>query len=118
MPSLGFDDLEELKFKCAWNTIQKIQEFQGFKNLHTVTIKCSKVRETAWLIFAPNLKAITFRWCNELEEVISKEKLGEFSGKMENLNPFSKLQSLEFYDAKKLKSIYWKSLLFPQLQGN
>ncbi|KAK3219602.1 hypothetical protein Dsin_013572 [Dipteronia sinensis] len=35
---------------------------------------------------------------------------------MENLNPFLKLQSLDFYGAEKLKSIYWKALLFPQLK--
>ncbi|KAK3219613.1 hypothetical protein Dsin_013583 [Dipteronia sinensis] len=74
------------------------------------------MRETTWLIFAPNVKAIRLFWCKELEEVISKEILCEVSEKMDNLNPFSKLQSLEIFGAEILKSIYWKALLSPQLK--
>ncbi|KAK2651484.1 hypothetical protein Ddye_011340 [Dipteronia dyeriana] len=115
--SLHFDDMEELNINCVWNTVQKIQEFQGFKNLHIVTIECYRVRDMTWLIFAPNLKAITLNWCKSLEEVISKEKLDEVvSEKKENLNPFSKLQSLEILGAERLKSIYWKALLSPRLK--
>ncbi|KAJ4718431.1 NBS-LRR type disease resistance protein [Melia azedarach] len=109
------ENLEELKVNYA-EEVRRIREPHGFNCLQRVTIEyCFQLREVTWLVFAPNLKIIHMEKCNEMEEIISAEKLGEVSERIEELNPFAKLQYLRIKCLPKLKSIYWNVLPFPHL---
>lgn len=79
----------------------------GFRSLHLASIAfCSRVKDLTWLAFAPNLKIIVIMHCDDLEEIISVEKLNELSDIMGELNFFAKLELLDLYHAESLKSIY------------
>ncbi|KAL9440774.1 hypothetical protein AB3S75_019444 [Citrus x aurantiifolia] len=108
-------NLEELKMGCSAE-VQKVLQC-GFRSLHLATIAfCSRVKDLTWLAFAPNLKIIVIMHCDDLEEIISVEKLNELSDIMGELNFFAKIELLDLYHAESLKSIYQGALPLPQLK--
>ncbi|KAK9208670.1 hypothetical protein WN944_001030 [Citrus x changshan-huyou] len=108
-------NLEELKTDCT-GEVQKVLQC-GFRSLHLASITfCSRVKDLTWLAFAPNLKIIVIMHCDDLEEIISVEKLNELSDIMGELNFFAKLELLDLYHAESLKSIYQGAVPLPQLK--
>ncbi|TYI41443.1 hypothetical protein ES332_A01G021600v1 [Gossypium tomentosum] len=85
-----------------------------FHSLRFVSLfLCNQLRDLSWVIFAPHLERLLIRKCSRLEEIISKEKLGE---PKRNSNLFSKLELLYLRCLPKMKTIYYHALPFPQLK--
>ncbi|KAB2095172.1 hypothetical protein ERO13_A01G017850v2, partial [Gossypium hirsutum] len=85
-----------------------------FHSLRFVSLfLCNQLRDLSWVIFAPHLERLLIRKCRRLEEIISKEKLGE---PKRNSNLFSKLELLYLRCLPKMKTIYYHALPFPQLK--
>ncbi|KAJ4718313.1 NBS-LRR type disease resistance protein, partial [Melia azedarach] len=108
--------LQEFKIGRA-EQAQQLHETHAFHGLHTVKIQfCCRPRDLTWLILAPNLKKLDVHFCENMEEIISPQKLRETPETMRNLIPFAKLQYLILKDLQKLRSIYWNPLPFPHLK--
>ncbi|KDO38938.1 hypothetical protein CISIN_1g040659mg, partial [Citrus sinensis] len=102
-------NLEDWNVDCAG-------EVQKMRKLHSILIwNCSNVKDLTWLVFAPNLKCLRIH-CDDMEEIISVEKLSEVSEMMGELNLFAKLEDLWLESASNLKRIYRDPLPFPQLK--
>ncbi|KAH9714948.1 hypothetical protein KPL71_020845 [Citrus sinensis] len=103
-------NLEDWNVDCAG-------EVQKMRKLHFVTIyECSNVKDFTWLVFVPNLKWLRICYCDDMEEIISVEKLSEVSEMMGELNLFSELELLVIRNASNLERIYRVPLPFPQLK--
>ena len=68
------------------------------------------MKDLTWLVFAPNLKALEVKGCDEIQRVVGSNKYGEFAKNGQNVSPFSRLQVLILVGLPQLKSIYWKTL--------
>ncbi|KAK8674708.1 hypothetical protein V6N13_032814 [Hibiscus sabdariffa] len=91
-----------------------------FHTLREVSISgCFKLKDLTWLILVPNLRTLRIVWCVEMEEIASEGKLGEVADVVEipYSTPFLKLETLELYRLRELKSIYWDALPFPCLKS-
>ncbi|KAL4368058.1 hypothetical protein GQ457_05G035020 [Hibiscus cannabinus] len=91
-----------------------------FHTLREVSISgCFKLKDLTWLILVPNLRTLRIVWCVEMEEIASEGKLGEVTDVVEipYSTPFLKLETLELYRLRELKSIYWDALPFPCLKS-
>ncbi|CAN6902207.1 unnamed protein product [Brassica oleracea] len=83
-----------------------------FRNLSSVAIeRCRQLKDSTWLLFAPNLVHLSLKNIWELEEVVSIEKADEME--VQDLIPFGKLETLVMVDLPVVKSIYWTPLPFP-----
>ena len=103
-----FDSLREIKFDWAWKGIEMVDysnlnpKVKCFDGLQTVDIyRCQMLKNLTWVIFVPNLKFLTIKECDEMEEVIGKD--AEDGG---NLSPFTKLIRLELNGLPQLKNVY------------
>ncbi|KAK9229538.1 hypothetical protein WN944_022501 [Citrus x changshan-huyou] len=107
------EKLEELKIDYP-GVVQRFV-LHGLKKVDIV--KCNKLTDLTFLAFAPNLKSIEVLGCVAMEEIVSVGKFAAVPEVTANLNPFAKLQNLEFVGVINLKSIYWKPLPFPNLKS-
>eukprot|EP00257_Ricinus_communis_P015769 XP_015573742.1 putative disease resistance protein At4g10780 isoform X1 [Ricinus communis] len=105
-------------------TVQELQRLVHLQEL-SITIRHASVLhlfldsqklDLTWLILAPNLANLVVSSCEELEQVISSEKLGEVLDGDEKLNPFWRIELLTLQKLPRLKSIYWNALPFPFLE--
>ncbi|GAY67927.1 hypothetical protein CUMW_260220 [Citrus unshiu] len=111
----GFE-LEELKIDYT-EIVRKRREPFVFRSLHHVTIwRCAKLKDSTFLVFAPNLKSLVLRNCHAMEEIISVGKFSEVPEMMRHMSPFENLQRLHVEDLPDLKSIHWKPLPFTHLK--
>ncbi|KDO37988.1 hypothetical protein CISIN_1g0069022mg, partial [Citrus sinensis] len=111
----GFE-LEELKIDYT-EIVRKRREPFVFRSLHHVTIySCTKLKDSTFLVFAPNLKSLTLFDCGAMEEIISVGKIAETPEMMGHISPFENLQMLHLSYLPILKSIYWKPLPFTHLK--
>ncbi|MFQ6620801.1 hypothetical protein Gotur_002260 [Gossypium turneri] len=106
------EDLQEVKIES------NIIEGAGcFKSLGFVYLfDCNQLRDTSWVVFAPQLEVLMIMDCKSLEEIISEEKLGEVTKSKANTNLFSKLEAFYLYCLPKMKTICRHALPFPQLE--
>ncbi|KAH9666570.1 putative disease resistance protein [Citrus sinensis] len=116
----NMEHLEELDIEDSnledWN-VDCAGEVQKMRKLHSVAIRnCSNVKDLTWLVFVPNLKWLQIFHCDDMEEIISVEKLSEVSEMMGGLNLFAKLELLIIKNASNLERIYRDPLPFPQLE--
>ena len=74
------------------------------------------MKELTWLVFLQTSKNINVQNCNNMEEIISTEKLNEVSEIMEKQNFLPELEFLYLKGLGNLKSIYRDPLPFPQLK--
>ncbi|KAK9188278.1 hypothetical protein WN944_019679 [Citrus x changshan-huyou] len=124
-------DLEKLNtlsfVGCDWpgglridykDMVQKSRQPYVFRSLEEVTVdSCRNLKHLTFLVFAPNLKSISVRYCNDMEEIISAgefDDIPEMTGIISS--PFAKLQRLRLERLRNLKSIYWKPLPLPRLK--
>ncbi|KAK9191219.1 hypothetical protein WN943_019830 [Citrus x changshan-huyou] len=124
-------DLEQLNtlsfFRCDWpgglkidykDMVQKSRQPYVFRSLEEVIVdNCGNLKHLTFLVFAPNLKSISVRYCDYMEEIISAgefDDIPEMTGIISS--PFAKLQSLRLDRLGRLKSIYWKPLPLPRLK--
>ncbi|GAY43270.1 hypothetical protein CUMW_073160 [Citrus unshiu] len=124
-------DLEQLNtlsfVGCDWpgglridykDMVQKSRQPYVFRSLEEVTVdSCRNLKHLTFLVFAPNLKSISVRYCNDMEEIISAgefDDIPEMTGIISS--PFAKLQRLRLERLRNLKSIYWKPLPLPRLK--
>ncbi|GAY60080.1 hypothetical protein CUMW_199340 [Citrus unshiu] len=92
--------------------------FVSLRHLRTLQLYFNDLEEHAtWLVLAPNIKVIFISNCQDLQEIISLEKLGEISaGVMDNLIPFARLEYLVLEGLQNLKSIHSSALPFHHLK--
>ncbi|GAY60087.1 hypothetical protein CUMW_199380, partial [Citrus unshiu] len=113
---LTYNDLEEIKIDNG-GEVKRVRELSGFHSLKNVYISSSKLRHATWLFLAPNLKRVEIENCQDMEEIISSEKLSEVPAEvMENLIPFARLERLILEELKNLKTVHSKALPFPYLK--
>ncbi|KDO40333.1 hypothetical protein CISIN_1g041843mg, partial [Citrus sinensis] len=132
--SIGVADLADLEqlntlyFRsCDWikglkidykDMVQKSRQPCVFRSLEEVTVdNCGNLKHLTFLVFAPNLKSISVRDCDDMEEIISAgefDDIPEMTGIISS--PFAKLQHLQLGGLGRLKSIYWKPLPLPRLK--
>ncbi|XP_024035971.1 probable disease resistance protein At5g63020 isoform X2 [Citrus clementina] len=109
-------ELEELKIDYT-EIVRKRREPFVFRSLHHVTIQsCQKLKDSTFLVFAPNLKSLSMVKCNAMEEIISVGKFAETPEMMGHISPFENLQMLDLIGLPHLKSIFWKPLPFTHLK--
>ncbi|XVF11254.1 hypothetical protein REPUB_Repub08aG0010800 [Reevesia pubescens] len=88
-----------------------------FQSLSKVLIsRCSKLRDIAWLILAPNLRHLAVSKCDKMEEIINERKLSQVAEVVEISSLFAKLECLFLLYLPELKSIYWDALPFSCLK--
>ncbi|XVF11353.1 hypothetical protein REPUB_Repub08aG0020400 [Reevesia pubescens] len=88
-----------------------------FQSLSEVLIsRCSKLRDIAWLILAPNLRHLAVSKCDKMEEIINERKLSQVAEVLETSSLFAKLETLKLQFLTELKSIYWDALPFSCLK--
>ncbi|KDO42265.1 hypothetical protein CISIN_1g0487892mg, partial [Citrus sinensis] len=107
--SLGVFSLASLRhlqtLHLTYNDLEEIKIDNGGE--------VKRVRELS----APNLKRVEIENCQDMEEIISSEKLSEVPAEvMENLIPFARLERLILEELKNLKTIHSKALPFPCLK--
>ncbi|KAH9715200.1 putative disease resistance protein [Citrus sinensis] len=108
--------LKELKVDYT-EIVPKRREPFVFRSLHHVTIQsCQKLKDSTFLVFAPNLKSLSIVKCNAMEEIISVGKFAETPEMMGHISPFENLQMLDLLGLPHLKSIFWKPLPFTHLK--
>ncbi|KAH9666787.1 putative disease resistance protein [Citrus sinensis] len=109
-------ELELLKIDYT-EIVRKRREPFVFRSLHCVTIHiCQKLKDTTFLVFAPNLKSLSLFHCGAMEEIISVGKFAEVPEMMGHISPFENLRLLRLSHLPNLKSIYWKPLPFTHLK--
>ncbi|KAL5757499.1 hypothetical protein ACOSP7_020110 [Xanthoceras sorbifolium] len=96
---------------------REMRNVPHFHSLHRVyLLRCSKLRDATWIIFAPNLQILEIRDCGYMKEIISVGgEVGEMMMMTKRL-PFARLEHLELYDVWELESIYCNPLPFPYLK--
>ncbi|KAL9463149.1 hypothetical protein AB3S75_001035 [Citrus x aurantiifolia] len=77
---------------------------------------CTKLKDSTFLVFAPNLKSLQLLDCYAMEEIISFGKFAETPEMMGHISPFENLHNVYLNDLPILKSIYWKPLPFAHLK--
>ncbi|KAL0792943.1 hypothetical protein Bca101_064320 [Brassica carinata] len=83
------------------------------QNIRTVSLSsCKGLRDLTWLLLAPNLGNLRLHECQQIEQIINKEKAT--AGMTEQ--PFQNLISLSLDSLPQLESIYWTPLPFPVLK--
>ncbi|KAK9188277.1 hypothetical protein WN944_019678 [Citrus x changshan-huyou] len=106
-----------LKIDCK-DMVQKSRQPYVFRSLEEVTVdSCRNLKHLTFLVFAPNLKSISVRYCDHMEEIISAgefDDIPEMTGIISS--PLAKLQRLRLERLRNLKSIYWKPLPLPRLK--
>ncbi|XP_010473481.1 PREDICTED: putative disease resistance protein At1g63350 isoform X2 [Camelina sativa] len=108
----AMDKLRDFSIKCCTISEIKMGRICSFLSLVKVRIEdCKCLRELTFLMFAPNLRILFVEKANQLEDIISKEKV------YEGIVPFAKLNNLHLADLPQLKNIYWSPLPFPCLQN-
>ncbi|KAH9771351.1 Disease resistance protein SUMM2 [Citrus sinensis] len=124
----NLEQLNTLYFRsCGWSgglkidykdMVQKSRQPYVFRSLDKITVSsCRNLKHLTFLVFAPNLKSISVTHCDDMEEIISAgefDDIPEMTGIISS--PFAKLQHLELWGLKSLKSIYWKPLPLPRLK--
>ncbi|XVF74724.1 hypothetical protein PTKIN_Ptkin13bG0134700 [Pterospermum kingtungense] len=113
----GCRRMEEMKMEKIESTLFPINA-TCFLTLSRVVIgHCDKLRDTIWLILAPNLRNLQVGLCRNMEEILSERKLGEVANVVgvPYQNPFPMLQELILIGLPQLKSLYWDALPFPCL---
>ncbi|CAA7034220.1 unnamed protein product [Microthlaspi erraticum] len=75
---------------------------------------CGGLRELTLLMFASNLKKLTVKHADHLEDIIEKGK--SYEGRESGIVPFGKLVSLKLRNLRELTNIYWSPLRFPCLK--
>ncbi|KAH9715163.1 putative disease resistance protein [Citrus sinensis] len=109
-------ELEELKIDYT-EIVRKRREPFVFRSLHRVSMyRCHKLKDSTFLVCAPNLKSLDLSYCSSMEEVISVGKFAETPEMMGHISPFENLQMLDLEDLPHLKSIFWKPLPFTHLK--
>ncbi|KAK8546908.1 hypothetical protein V6N13_093947 [Hibiscus sabdariffa] len=110
----GCENMEEMRIEKLHTKVSpSTNGTSRFHTLREVSISgCHKLTDVTWLILVPNLRTLRVVWCVEMEEIVSKGKLGEVADV-----PFVKLETLELYRLRELKSIYWDALPFPCLKS-
>ncbi|KAF8401761.1 hypothetical protein HHK36_012707 [Tetracentron sinense] len=79
-----------------------------FQNLRFLLIdKCNALKDLTWLFGTGNLQILRLFNCKGIEEIIC--------GGVDEVEEFSRLESIWFEDLPELKSIYWHALPFPSL---
>ncbi|KAH9706819.1 Disease resistance protein SUMM2 [Citrus sinensis] len=113
----GCGCIKGLKIDCN-DMVQKSRQPYVFRSLEKVTVRfCRNLRHLTFLVFAPNLKSISVRYCDDMEEIISAGEFDDIPEMTGIINsPFAKLQRLELWGLVRLKSIYWKPLPLPRLK--
>ncbi|XP_056849369.1 LOW QUALITY PROTEIN: probable disease resistance protein At1g61300 [Raphanus sativus] len=87
-----------------------------FTNLSEVYIvRCRRIKDLTWLLFAPKLIRLNIESSFEVEEVINKEKATKLTG-LSPFEPFEKLEELYLDKLPRLESIYWSPLPFQLLK--
>ncbi|TXG69138.1 hypothetical protein EZV62_004073 [Acer yangbiense] len=86
-----------------------------FRNLGYLRIENCLVKDLTWLIYAPTIQYLWVDNCPELEEIISND-LGS-SEIEENIELFSKLESVNLVSLPSLKGICRGAMPFPSLQN-
>ncbi|XP_019057907.1 PREDICTED: LOW QUALITY PROTEIN: probable disease resistance protein At5g63020 [Tarenaya hassleriana] len=122
-------DLQVLTIKCVTREMNRGREKgtrkratvlarrqpsrQLFLNLRQLKIfSCRGARDlTRLMMNAPNLVLLTVSGCENMEEIVKKEKAEEAGHAI----PFEKLEFLLLSDLPELRSIYWHPLRFPCL---
>ncbi|EEF48091.1 leucine-rich repeat-containing protein 2, lrrc2, putative [Ricinus communis] len=82
------------------------------QNLRSVNIwHCHKLKEVSWVFQLQNLEFLYLMYCNEMEEVVSRENMP-----MEAPKAFPSLKTLSIRNLPKLRSIAQRALAFPTLE--
>ncbi|CAA7029589.1 unnamed protein product [Microthlaspi erraticum] len=111
------------EFNILWSSISEIKTVPPLHNPRNLCflslskvmiLDCKGLKELTFLMFAPNLRTLVVNIANQLEDIISKEKVCE--GDKSGMVPFQKLVTLVLVDLPELKSIYWRHLPFPCLK--
>ena len=118
--SQSYDDIAAVK-PCVrlrqvmeWLALQKRYVKLHYKN--KINLYFQVVRLT-WLVFAQNLKELYIKFCNDVEEIISVDKLSDISDIIgSEHNFFSQLEYLFIRWGPNLKSVYPNPLPFPKLK--
>ncbi|KAE8680245.1 putative disease resistance protein [Hibiscus syriacus] len=106
------EDLEEVKIERA-----EIASAGWFRSVTLIKLaRCPKLKDATWIFFVPHLVKMAIHECQDLEEVISEDKLSEDDKLTENSNLFSELEAFDLQKLPKLKTIYRDALPFPQLK--
>lgn len=89
-----------------------------FQSLSFVKIDAVRgIQDLSWLLFAPNLTFILISGpSQELQEIISREKVSSVLNEGSSIVPFRKLHTIHLNDLVALKSIYWERLELPSLK--
>ncbi|KAK2651384.1 hypothetical protein Ddye_011240 [Dipteronia dyeriana] len=86
-----------------------------FRNLCYLRIENCLIKDLTWLIYAPTIRYLWVDNCPELEEIIAND-LGS-SEIEENIELFSKVESVNLVSLQSLKSICRGAMPFPSLQN-
>ncbi|KAJ0228713.1 EDS1 [Hirschfeldia incana] len=93
-----------------FGNIQKIPHLQ---NIRTVALSwCKGLKDLTWLLVAPNLDDLSLLDCQQIEQIIKKEKATADMSE----EPFQNLTRLNLDSLPRLESIYWTPLPFPFLK--
>ena len=97
------DDILDLKFNGYFPKLH-----------HVIIVRCPRLLDLKWLIYAPSLQILYVEDCALMEDIMGNDSgVSEID---ENLGIFSRLTSLNLINLPRLKSIYPQPLPFPSLE--